>query len=242
MKVALLGDAHANLHALDAVLAHAQTQEVAAIWNVGDFVGYFAFPDEVVQRLRAVGAVSILGNYDLKVLRFKKKAKKWRKKKHPLKYFAFRWAFKNLPTPTRAYLRTLPEERRLQAGGMSVLMTHGSPASNEEPLTAHTPAKRLRELAALAQAEVVVCGHSHQPLAREAGGVWFINGGSVGRPDDGDPRASYAILQFEAGGVQATHYRVTYDVAGAVAAVRSRNLPEPFAQMLVQGKPLDEVL
>jgi predicted phosphodiesterase len=52
VKVALIGDVHGNLPALEAVLAHAAQQRVEAIWNIGDFVGYGAFPDEVVQRLK----------------------------------------------------------------------------------------------------------------------------------------------------------------------------------------------
>jgi len=69
MRVALLGDVHANLPALEAVLEHAARQRVKALWNVGDFVGYGAFPDEVVTRLRHASwnALSIVGNYDLKV-------------------------------------------------------------------------------------------------------------------------------------------------------------------------------
>ena len=68
MSVALIGDVHANLPALEAVLDHAAGQGVDAVWNVGDFVGYGAFPDEVVRRLRREGVLSIVGNYDLKVL------------------------------------------------------------------------------------------------------------------------------------------------------------------------------
>ena len=69
MKVALIADIHANLPALQAVLAHARKRKVKAIWNAGDFVGYGPFPDEVVRRVRAEKALSIAGNYDLKVLR-----------------------------------------------------------------------------------------------------------------------------------------------------------------------------
>ena len=91
MKVALLGDIHANLPALEAVLNHAYGQGIDAIWNTGDWVGYNAFPNQVVTQLRESGAISIVGNYDLKVLRFKKKKKKWRHSKNPRKYLAFRY-------------------------------------------------------------------------------------------------------------------------------------------------------
>lgn len=242
MKVALIGDVHANLPALEAVLAHAREQGVEAIWNVGDFVGYGAFPDQVVQRLRKEGAISIVGNYDLKVLQFKKKKEKWRKKKQREKYLAFKWAYERLSKKNRKYLRFLSQEIRMKMKGKRILLTHGSPASNEEHLTPDTPDERMRELAQMARADVIVCGHSHQPFVRRVGGVWFINTGSVGRPDDGDSRASYAILQIESKDIQVRHYRIEYDVERAVDTIRENELPDAFAQMLLQGRNLDVVL
>jgi putative phosphoesterase len=242
MRVALIGDVHANLPALEAVLAHAHDQGVDAIWNVGDFVGYGAFPNEVVQRLRKEDALSIVGNYDLKALQFKQKKKKWRKKKQPDKYRAFEWAYESLSKKSRKYLRFLSQEIRMKVKGKRILLTHGSPASDEEPLTPDTPEERLRELAHVAKADVIICGHSHQPFVREVDGVWFINTGSVGRPDDGDPRACYAILKIDSENIEVRHYRVEYDVEAAIAAIREHDLPEVFAQMTLQGRSLDAVL
>jgi putative phosphoesterase len=242
MRIALIGDVHANLPALEAVLAHADNLGAEAIWNVGDFVGYGAFPDEVVRRLRKRDAVSIIGNYDKKVLRFKKKKEKWRRSKRQEKFLAFQWAYNHLSKKSRKYLRSLPKEIRLEIAGKRVLLTHGSPISNEEPLTPHTPDDRLRELAEIAQADVIICGHSHQAFTRQVDGVWFINTGSVGRPDDGDPRAAYAILDIEADSLEAHHYRVAYEVEEAIAAIRQSEQPEAFAEMMLQGRSLDAVL
>ncbi len=64
MKIALLGDVHANLPALESVLDHARSQGADAIWNTGDFLGYGAFPNQVVEQLQRAEAISILGNYE----------------------------------------------------------------------------------------------------------------------------------------------------------------------------------
>ena len=254
MKVALLGDIHANLQALETVLAHARQQGVEAIWNIGDYVGYGAYPDEVVRRMLKAEDLGIAGNYDLKVLRFPKKKNKWRKNKTPQKYLAFKWAYENLSKKSRKYLRSLPKEIRFEAQGKSILLTHGSPASNEEHLTPDTPVERLRELAEMTarkaggdqdsgeKADLIICGHSHREFARQVDGTWFINTGSVGRPDDGDPRACYAVLQLGQEGVLVEHFRLEYDVEGAVAAIREKGLPKAFAQMLLQGVDLETVL
>ncbi len=241
-KIALIGDVHANLPALETVLEHAHAQEIDAIWNVGDFVGYGAFPDQVVKRLRDEDAVSILGNYDIKVLKFKDKKKKWRKKKKREKYLSFKWAYHQLSKKSRKYLRFLSQEVRMKVKGRRILLTHGSPESKSEHLTPDTSDKRLHKLAKKAKADVVICGHSHQPFVRQARDTWFINTGSVGRPDDGDPRTCYAILQIGSKTFQIDHYRLEYDVERAVAAIRENDLPEAFAQMLLLGRDLNTVL
>jgi len=132
MRIALIGDVHANLPALEAVLADAHERGVEAIWNIGDFVGYGAFPDEVVKRLQQEEALSIIGNYDIKALGVKKKKKKRKDGKVPEKWLAFDWAHDNLSKSSRKYLSSLPKEVRLEVEGKRILLTHGSPAANDE--------------------------------------------------------------------------------------------------------------
>jgi putative phosphoesterase len=243
MKVALIGDIHANLSALEAVLAHIESLGVKKIWNAGDSVGYGPFPDEVVQILRKDDRIlSILGNYDRQVLKFKKKRDKWRKSKHPDKYRAFEWAYENLSKKNRKFLRFLSKEVRMKVRGHRVLLTHGSPASDEEHLYPDTPEERLRELAKMAKADIIIVGHSHQPFVRQVDDAWFINTGSVGRPDDSDPRACYAILRFQGEEFQVQHHRIEYDVEQTVAAIHAHKLPETFAQMFLQGRSLEYFL
>jgi len=242
MRVALIGDVHANLPALDAVLQHAEAQRVEAVWNVGDFVGYNAFPEEVVQRLRSQGAVSVIGNYDLKVLKFPAKDTKWRAKKRPEKYLAFKWAYESLSEESRMYLASLPRDVKLEAEGWRVMLTHGSPASVGEHLFVDTPEERLRELAGIAQADVIVVGHSHVAFSRQVDDVWFVNTGSVGRQDDGDPRAAYAIVDLGGEGMAVQHHRIEYDVEAAIAAIRRAGLPRAFEEMMRQGRKLDWIL
>jgi predicted phosphodiesterase len=249
MKIALLGDVHANLPALEAVLSHAQAHGVDQYWNIGDFVGYGPHPDQVVKRLRNAGVLSIIGNYDLKVLNFPAKRKKWRRDKLPQKYLAFGWAYQNLSKLSLKYLASLPRELWLYTSGKYLLLTHGSPASQAEHLLPNTPVARLRELAILATSKMdsqsvdgIICGHSHREFARQVDSTWFINTGSIGRPDDGDPRACYAILQINAGVFQINHFRLEYDLDKVVTDIRTSGLPEAFAQMLIQGRDLNTIL
>ncbi len=236
MKIALIADIHANLQALESVLKHAKEQGAVEIWNAGDIVGYGAFPDEVAKILKKEASKSIIGNYDQKVLRVSKKIDEWKKTKPEDKWKAFSWAYKQLSGESKNYLRSLPAEIRIKVLGSNVLIVHGSPLSVKEHLSPETPPARLRALAKAAKADVIICGHSHVPFVLELDGVYFVNPGSVGRPDDGDPRASYAIMKIKARGVQVTHYRVDYDIDKAVEAIRRHKLPDTFSEMLVKGR------
>ena len=242
MRVALVGDVHANLPALEAVLADAREQGAEAVWNVGDFVGYGAFPDQVVRRLREVEAASILGNYDRKVLQCPRRRHRWRGRKASGKFLAFQWAHDRLSADSRAYLAGLPRQFRMRVAGWRILLCHGSSESDKEHVSARTPARRLRQLAGLADADVVVCGHTHLPFRRRVDGVWIINTGSVGRPEGGDRRACYALLDIGPEELAVEHRRVDGDPDRAAEAIRAAGLPEAFAQMVLRGRSLDEIL
>ncbi len=240
--VALIGDIHANLPALEAVMADARGRGAETFWNAGDSVGYGAFPEEVVGLLEQSGVIGVIGNYDQKVLEFPKKGDKWRGTKPAQKWFAFKWAYEHLSEAGRDYLRPLPEQPRMDLGGHRILLTHASPVSMEEHVDPDTPVERLAELARAARADALVVGHSHIPFARRVREVLFINTGSVGRADDGDPRASFATLRAAPHGLVVRHHRVEYDVQREADALRRHGLPEEFVRMTQQGVSLNAIL
>lgn len=242
-RVALIGDIHGNLPALEAVLAHADAGGgVDAIYNVGDSIGYGPFPGDVLDLLRRRRVISILGNIDRKVLRFPEKEDLWRAKKRPEKFAALEWAWEMLSPEARADVEGLPTTRRLEVAGWTVMLCHGSPESLTESLFPDTPASRLRELAWLAEADCILCGHTHEALTREIDSTWFINPGSVGRQNDGDPRARYALLELTAGEVRSHHHVVDYDIQRVVDEIHRQDLPAAIAEMFVQGRRLKWVL
>ena len=136
-------------------------------------------------------------------------------------------------------LAHLPRELRLEIAGKKLLITHGSPESIDEHIYCNTPVERLKILAEMAKADIIIVGHSHEQFWREVNGVSFVNPGSVGRPGDGNPQTAYAILSFNPFKVEL--FRLDYDVAAAAEALRKKLLPQSFAQMLLQGVSLDAI-
>lgn len=243
MKIALLSDIHGNFPALNAVLRHARAREAGdMIFNMGDSVGYGPNPNEVVQWMQGVQIVNILGNYDKKVLSKEHQKSNWESVKTPDKRTMFAWTCHALSKQSRKYLKDLPEQRTIKIEGKRIILTHGSPASHTEHLRPDTPSSRLVELAEKTHADIILCGHSHQAFTKEIGGVTFINPGSVGRPDDGDPRASYAILDIREGEVSVQQFRVPYNIMETVHALQQTGLRGIFAEIIRQGLNYDDVI
>jgi predicted phosphodiesterase len=80
---------------------------------------------------------------------------------------------------------------------------------------------------------VLVFGHTHKPWVHEYGGVLFVNCGAVGKPKDGDPRASFAVLDDRNGGVSVSIERADYDALTVAREMRAVGLPEELAENLV---------
>lgn len=236
MKFTLIADIHGNLPAIEAVLRHASTQNAAqSILNLGDLTGYGPFPEEVVRWSRNNRTINILGNYDKKVLSKSHRKSGWDALKNEDKRAMFAWTYQALSKTSRKYLSTLPETHLVDLEGIKILMTHGSPESISEHLGANTSEDRFAALADKTNADIILFGHSHQPFTKTVNNMQFINPGSVGRLDDGDPRASYAVLEIDHGEIHVQFFRVPYDIMSAVKAIRLAGLPEIFAQVIRQG-------
>ncbi len=237
MRIGVVSDIHANLVALEAVLA--DLGPVDALWVCGDTVGYGPDPSDVLALLVERKATVVAGNHDRAVatgedLELFNPPAAAAAKMHQ------RW----LSAAERDMLAALP--RTLETS--DVTLCHGS---LRDPLWEYVTNPRSAAASlALAKTSHCCAGHTHVPSLFRAGSEpqpgrvgyetpyplaprAFLNPGSVGQPRDGDPRAAYAVIDPAAGTV--TFHRSAYRFGETQRRIRERGLPAIFADRLGFG-------
>ena len=246
MKIAVLSDVHANLHALEAVLEEIDAGGFDELWCLGDVVGYGPRPNECVALLRERATVCLAGNHDLVVLG-----------KIPMAAFAGAaaaaavWTQRTLDDDARTFLGRL-EPAATVAGAE---LFHGSP---HDPVWDYVLSdEAARQSFASTSEPLVLVGHSHVALELSSDGVGIhggkanaglrldlsgrrrlLNPGSVGQPRDGDPRAAWLEIdktEIDNERARATFRRTAYPVELTQAELRGQGLPEILAERLAHG-------
>jgi diadenosine tetraphosphatase ApaH/serine/threonine PP2A family protein phosphatase len=244
MRAAVISDIHANLPALEEVLARVDAAAVDEIWCLGDVVGYGAQPDRCAELVRERCEITLVGNHDLAVL-------------GELDISAFSsvaaaavdWTIENADGGTIEFLRRLePVGSRAEVG-----LFHASP---RDPVWEYVLSiEQAEDCLEIQSQRVGLIGHSHvalyfaipepsdrEPLGAQAGngtlldlgsGKWLINPGSVGQPRDGDPRAAW--LELDTGEWTARYHRLEYDIDRAAEAIVAAGLPQHLADRLYVG-------
>ena len=247
MRYLVISDIHGNLEALDAVLGAMRAQGFDHALVLGDLVGYGADPNAVVDRVRSLDPLTIIrGNHD-KVASGLENGDSF----NLVARSAVQWTYEMLTPENLDYLLKLP------AGPIAVddkvEICHGSPFDEDAYIFDELDALRAFEVSTR---PVCLFGHTHVAIAYRrlpdrlempAGpgdtdqvrlpingdARYLVNVGSVGQPRDGDPRASYLILDTVA--ATATWGRAAYDTAAVGAAIRAAGLPGRLADRLLVG-------
>jgi len=246
MRYALVSDIHANLEALDAVLADIdQRGDADAIYHLGDLVGYSSNPNAVIERLRERAIPGIAGNYDSTVATDYKHCgcKSENERQEELAHVSYEYTRATVKPENKQYLGGLPFSLDLRpngghASGPRLVLVHGTPTLNTVYWTEDRSDDFCLKMAAsvgLRAGDVIAFGHTHKPWHREVQGIHFVNTGSVGRPKDGNPNPGYVRVTFSEERVGIEHVRVPYDVESTIAGVRAAGLPGDFAEFLRTG-------
>lgn len=240
MRLAIFGDIHANLEALNAMLADAQAQGVTDYVCLGDIVGYAANPHECVEIVRGLGCPVVKGNHDEQASITEDLAGF-----NPLAEEAINWTRKQLSAEDKDWLRNLKMVRQVR----DFTIVHA---------TLDTPTKwgyvfnQLDAEASFTYQHTQLCfyGHTHAPrayirdgsvrsqaldkLVLEPGKKYFVNVGSVGQPRDGDWHAAYCI--YTPAEQRVDLRRIEYDIWSAQDKIVAAGLPQRLADRLALGK------
>ncbi len=246
MKYALISDIHANLPALEAVLADiTRRPDLAATCHLGDLVGYAPWPDETVALIEQAGIPGVAGNYDSTVATdYKHCGCRYEDPiQEQLSHLSYGWTRAQVSPATKRALGALPFRIDLlpsggHRAGPRVVLVHATPTLNTVYWTEDRSDEFCLKMAAHAGAaagDVIAFGHTHKPWHRDVGGIHFVNTGSVGRPKDGDWRAGYVLLEVGQGEVGVEVVRVEYDIDRAMRGIRESTLPSEFAEYLRTG-------
>ncbi len=202
-RIAVIADIHANLFALEAVVADLAERQVDEVIVAGDLVGRGPQGNAVVHRIAELGWDCVRGNHEDYLLSFCRDdiPESWR---HTEQWAASRWMARELDDQAIRFIDSLPFSRRSRLDP-NLEVYHGSPNSHSEGIGRWTTDERLREYLDTIDGTVLACAHTHRPLEYQAETGLVVNVGSVGLPFNGDRRAQYAI--FEGSG---TTWRVTF--------------------------------
>ena len=196
MRIAVIGDIHANLPALRAVIDDVARIGADALYCVGDVVGRGPHPDEVVSELRRLEIPTVQGNWDEAIgMDRDQTGAAWATAEAEAEgVAAMRWAAERLSEENKAWLRQLPTTLRVTLAGRSIFFFHGSPLRATEYLWASRPSRVMARIASDEGDDLFCFGHTHEAFHRVVGNSHFVACGSVGCGTDGDARARYAVV------------------------------------------------
>lgn len=238
-RVAVFGGVYNNAPALEATLEDARQRDVEAIFCLGDMGGFGPHPDRVFPLLQAGRVLALQGNYDQSLALGKGDCGCGYTDPRD-NYFArvsYEYTFRHTSPEHKAWLGTLPKQRRIPLGRLRVLMCHGSPRLiNEFLWESSTPNGLAEKFLRDHRADVLLCTHTgikwHRPLAE---GQHLVNVGVIGRPEnDGKTNVWYTILTA-GDDLQVEFVPVHYDYETLARQMEREGLPPEFIETIRTG-------
>jgi len=240
MRIALFGDIHANLEALEAVLADAAKQQVTDYVCIGDIVGYNADPAACLEKVRAMDCPTVKGNHDEDA-----SANHSLDSMNPVAAAALEWTRQQLSAEQRLWLSRLRMVRQVS----DFTVVH---STLDQPAHWNYVTNRFDAMSNFSYQFTQICFHGHTHVPRvyvksdrvqeipadsviiEADAKYFINAGSVGQPRDGDWRACYVV--YDLAHKLVVFRRIEYDIAKAQEKIIAAGLPPMLAERIAEGR------
>ncbi|HEV2580280.1 MAG TPA: metallophosphoesterase family protein [Ktedonobacteraceae bacterium] len=233
MRLAVISDMHGNAIALDAVLAEIKTEGIDHIVCLGDVAATGPQPRQVIERLKALGCLVVMGNTDAWLLspEIKETGDEFSRKIEDIDL----WCAQQLSAGDKAYLQTFqPTITYALERSKSLLGYHGSPLSFHEQILPITPQEDLDQAFAGCHANILAGGHTHLQMFRRYRDMLIINPGSVGLAYDpvypldearNPPWAEYAVVNVTEGKLSVELRRTPFDVRTFAETIVESGMP-----------------
>lgn len=207
MYLATFCAARGNFPALAAILDAVDARGIETVFNAGNSVGRYPWPNEVIELLCRRRIPTVQGIDDRNTARLLRSSDRMLRKIPAEKRRALEWTHAHTASANIEWLGTLPKERRFTLEGFPILLCHGAPAGMKERLTSGTPAGVFERQREMANAPLVLCGGSEEPFARLVEDTLFVCAGAATGPTG----ARYAIVDTESQPWTATFHEAAYN-------------------------------
>lgn len=244
-QIAIFSDVHGNLPALQTVLKDIDNRKVDQVYCLGDLVDFAPWTNEVIDTIRNLRIPCLMGNHDERIA-FDYAViplSKHSAEETTARIAAIHHTKQTIQKTHKTFLAHLPHQIRLtfhiKGRETNILLVHGSTRSNQEYIYENRPQEDIMHMLDQHQADVLVMGHTHISYIRPIPGSvegpdrLVVNCGAVGRSKEGQPLATYLLLNIGEEGIQAELIKLNYPVAEVVAGILQSAIPDFYAGLLM---------
>ncbi|MEM7481136.1 MAG: metallophosphoesterase family protein [Acidobacteriota bacterium] len=239
-RIAVFGGVYNNHCALAALLEEAHRRDAEAVYCLGDLGGFGPHPEKVRPLLEQGAVKTLQGNYEESLASGREDCNcgYTDPRDNHFATLSYRYTEAHCSPEFKAWMGTLPRQRRVRVGSRELLLVHGSPRRiNEFLFFSSAPAAYFETLLDQHRCDGLLCTHTglhwHRrlPSGRDA-----VNVGVIGRPaNDGDPRVWFSILEESRNGIDVELVPLAYDHQGLAEEMRREELPEEFVETILSG-------
>lgn len=242
IQIAVFGDVHGNLPALEAVLNDIEERGIRQKFCLGDLVDFAPWGNEVIEKIRSLNITCLMGNhderiaFDVPVIPLNKHSEE----ETAARFLAINHSKKYITEENKAFLSELPFHLKLNykigEKHWNIQLVHSSLESNDTYLYESENDEVFQNMLCGSQSDIIMMGHTHMSFKKYFNGKWAINSGSVGRSREENRLASYVILTLEEEKITPEIIKLDYPLEKVAQEIEKSEIPNYYASFLRNEK------
>lgn len=238
IQIAVFGDVHGNLPALETVLDDIEERGIRQKYCLGDLIDFAPWGNEVIEKIRSLNIPCLMGNhderigFDVPVIPLSKHSEE----ETAARFLAINHSKKYITEENKAFLSELPFHLKLNykigEKHWSIQLVHSSLESNDTYLYESENDEIFQNMLSESQSDVIMMGHTHMSFKKYFNGKWAINSGSVGRSREENRLASYVILTLDEEKITPEIIQLDYPLEKVAQGIEKSEIPNYYASFL----------